>query len=159
MYIFVMRHGEAEPSLQNDQLRPLNDYGISQAQKSGDWLKLFAKNAKISLSHAMVSPFLRAQQTFQQVNLATKIADIRSNADLVPSGNCQALHYSIDHFAQEQQNVTGLLLVSHMPFVSYLVDEMCEIEELRLFSTGTIVCIDYDLEESKGRIVKTFTPE
>ncbi|GAA6185449.1 MULTISPECIES: phosphohistidine phosphatase SixA [Alteromonadaceae] len=159
MYIFVMRHGEAKPSLQNDQLRPLNDYGISQAKQSGNWLQSFAEESKVPLSHAMVSPFVRAQQTFQQVNLATKIVDIRSNSDLVPSGNCQALHYSIDQFAEQHPNVTGLLLVSHMPFVSYLVDEMCEIDELRMFSTGTIVCIDYNVEESKGHIVKTYTPK
>lgn len=159
MYIFVMRHGEAAPSLQNDQQRPLNEYGLAQAQQCGHWLKSFAQKSNLPLSHAMVSPYLRTQQTFEQVNSVIKIANVNDSSDLVPNGNCQLMHDYVDQFAASQNDITGLLLVSHMPFVSYFIDEMCDIHTSKIFSTGSIVCLDYNIEESKGYIYDSFTPD
>ncbi|GAC15260.1 phosphohistidine phosphatase SixA [Aliiglaciecola lipolytica] len=159
MYIFVMRHGEAAPSLQNDQQRPLNESGVAQAQQCGHWLESFSKRSKKPVSHAMVSPYLRTQQTFEHVSKITNIANVNENSDIVPNGNCQVMHYFIDQFAVKNNDLTGLLLVSHMPFVSYFIDEMCDIHTSKIFSTGTIVCLDYNVDESKGYIYDSFTPD
>jgi phosphohistidine phosphatase len=158
MYIFVMRHGDAVYSSHNDEQRPLSELGMSESREAAKWLKEFETSTGIEITHALVSPFLRAQQTLEQVSPLLNLQEIQNNPDIVPSGNCRLVHDFIDAYSKQQQSLAGLLLVSHMPFVSYLIDELCGQSFSRIFAAGAVVCIEYDLQQSIGCIYSDFTP-
>ncbi|GAA0853566.1 phosphohistidine phosphatase SixA [Aliiglaciecola litoralis] len=158
MYIFVMRHGEAINSLYNDKQRPLTELGISESKKASVWLRNFEATHHIEINNALVSPFLRAQQTFDKVNTLLSVENIAVSSDIVPTGDCHLAHDYINARYQDQQNTSALLIVSHMPFVSYLIDALCGAHFSRIFSTGSLVCIDYDLSASQGKVIADFNP-
>ena len=75
MNIFIMRHGEAEVMANSDKARRLTAYGIKQAFSQGEWLKQHLSTLVInSLDRILVSPYVRAQETFHQVNQAFDFA-------------------------------------------------------------------------------------
>lgn len=158
MFIFVMRHGEAVNVFNVDERRPLTSLGDAQSQLAATWLKNFEQTQNISISHALVSPFVRAQQTFEHIEHHLNISKHETVKDIVPSGNTHVAHDFIDAYCQTDGGVSGLLVVSHMPFVSYFIDELCQIHMSRIFATASIVCIDYDLSKSKGHVVAEFSP-
>lgn len=59
MQLFVMRHGQANPSGDIDSQRELTKKGFQEAQMMAKW---FNEQA-ISFQHLLVSPYIRAQQT------------------------------------------------------------------------------------------------
>lgn len=158
MYIYIMRHGEAVPDMLNDRQRPLTAVGIKEANAANNWLLEQTAVHETEVSHAFVSPYIRAQQTFAEVSTGLSLAETLTLDDIRPTGDCFTLHHFIDVFCTQRENVSALLLVSHMPFVSYLVDELCGQPLSIIFATGSILCIDYDLSQSKGRLVERFDP-
>ena len=70
MKIFIMRHGEAEVIASSDESRHLNDYGRKQSISQGQWLKTHLNSTALSVQKVIVSPYIRAQETFELVNLA-----------------------------------------------------------------------------------------
>ncbi|MDC0601860.1 phosphohistidine phosphatase SixA [Aliiglaciecola sp.] len=158
MFIFVMRHGEAVHTFNVDEHRPLTSRGDGQSQKAARWLKRYQTSQNMTISHALVSPFLRAQQTYQHIDHLLDIKFNQTAEDIVPSGDIHIAHDFVDAYCQSSSPVSGLLLVSHMPFVSYFIDELCQSQMSRIFTTASIVCIDYDLSTSKGQLVAEFSP-
>ena len=67
MKIFIMRHGEAEVMAKTDKARRLTEYGKKQAFAQGLWLAKQLNST--ALERVLVSPYQRAQETFEQVNL------------------------------------------------------------------------------------------
>ena len=68
MNIFIMRHGEAEVIANSDKSRRLTAYGIKQAFTQGQWLR---KQLELATpDRIIISPYVRAQETFEQVNQA-----------------------------------------------------------------------------------------
>ena len=68
MNIFIMRHGEAEVMANSDKARRLTAYGIKQAFTQGQWLR---KQLELATpDRIIISPYVRAQETFEQVNQA-----------------------------------------------------------------------------------------
>ncbi len=70
MKIFVMRHGEAEVIASSDEARHLNNYGRKQSISQGQWLKNHLNSTALSVQKVIVSPYVRAQETFELVNSA-----------------------------------------------------------------------------------------
>ena len=71
MKIFIMRHGEAEVVSSSDEARHLTDYGRKQSILQGQWLKKPSKfKPHLSVQKVIVSPYVRAQETFELVNSA-----------------------------------------------------------------------------------------
>mgnify|MGYP001942406546 CR=1 FL=1 len=52
----------------------------------------------------------------------------------------------------------SLLIVSHMPLVSYLVAELTLGHHSPIFQTAAIAQIDYDVEKMTGKLVKLISP-
>lgn len=169
MKIFIMRHGEAANIKGNDSLRPLTGHGMREAEKMGSWLV----SCEPKLQHIFVSPYLRAQQT------STKVFDALAKAKLLhginletidfitPAGNASQVHDFIDGLikvneylsaAGKDDDNVAILLISHMPFVSYLVAELTGSLNMPIFSTGSVAVIDYNIEEMQGKLVEMMSP-
>ena len=142
MHIIIMRHGDAEPFKKNDITRNLTDFGLQQAAEAGRWLNdYYSKSNGIEM--ALVSPYIRAQQTFEQLNLKVKVEKMHISEDITPDGNPQLVHDHIDYLVEEKKLTRNLLIVSHMPFVSFLSDELLTKKVSLLFATSSLVIIDY----------------
>lgn len=150
-----MRHGEAEPYNSSDKSRNLTLYGRSQAQQAGIWLR---QNFE-QIDMALVSPYVRAQQTLESVQQFVDVGKIETNSDIIPSGSAQLTHDYVDALLANDPNLTSLLLVAHMPIVSFLLDEFCKSQEAALFGTASIFCVDYDVSISRGHRGATFFPD
>jgi phosphohistidine phosphatase len=166
MQIYIMRHGEAANSSGDDSLRPLTEKGVLEAEMMGKWLL----EKKLKLLDVFVSPYTRAQQTCAnvtsfliQANLYTKQS---KTLDLItPSGNVKYAHDFLDGLLIQYNEVDhddkslAVLLVSHMPFVSYFVAELTDKNQTPIFPTGGIAVIDYDPKCMQGKLVDMISPE
>ena len=163
-----MRHGEAEGftghSFKSDNERKLTEQGQLEAQLMAAWL--LKKN--INFNHIFVSPFVRAQQTCAQL---FKVLDFEAiTLDFItPSGDAVQVHDFIDGLiaAQEEQKVAvnesiaidkSLLIVSHMPLISYLVSEFTHGAHSPIFTTAGIAEINYDTTKMRGKFVRMVSP-
>ena len=156
IYLFIMRHGEAEAPRLDDKSRQLTPVGREQSKAAAAWLKLhYCENGQVDL--ALVSPYRRAKQTHDMVSLDIVANKIESSEDIIPEGSPKIVSDYIDariHAAANAKNpIRSMLLVSHMPFVSYLVDELCQSYTTSLFSTASIAVIKYSLSAHKGTLV------
>lgn len=149
----LMRHGEASPNFRDDINRSLTTHGFIETQNSGVWLK----DTVHSIDKAIVSPYLRAQQTFDMVSSIVPVLHREDNSDVIPSGNASLVQDYVNVLLQESQ-ISSLLIVSHMPLVSYLLDSFCGRLESRIFSTASIALLDYDPEKNSADIVAFHNP-
>lgn len=174
MQIFIMRHGEAANIAGEDSLRPLTKKGQLEVEKMGLWLS----RSRPKFINVFVSPYLRAQQTCAQViKVFSKTAlfdDVYSknlNPEtldfITPSGNARQVHDFLDGLFQKDNAIIkddcadgeqAILLVSHMPFVSYLVAELTGSINTPIFSTGAIAVIDYNVKQMQGQLIEIVSP-
>ncbi|WP_206484615.1 phosphohistidine phosphatase SixA [Thalassotalea sp. G2M2-11] len=151
MQIFVMRHGNAVPSGPSDAQRELTELGFQEAKTMAKWLN--AQN--IHIDHVLVSPYQRAQQTAQTVIKDLEQAPMCQTLDFItPSGCVKTTHDYIDGMECCQY----LLIVSHMPFVSYLVSELTSGMASPLFQTGAIAQLEYDEQQMRGDLLTLISP-
>ncbi len=114
MNLLIMRHGEAEPyaSEYKDESRPLTDHGRKQVRAKSQ--AIAAYDPKMLLA----SPFLRTQQTADIIEASLERHAERTACDWIRSES--SVESAI--FELNQLQAEALLLVSHMPFVSMLVE-------------------------------------
>lgn len=152
MDIFVMRHGEAELMSRSDKDRCLNSRGIQQVIAQGTWLKSTAL-----LGHVIVSPYIRAQQTFEQINQIHNdqlLSKVETWDAITPYGNAHTVVSYLSVLAE--QGIESVLLVSHLPLVGEIVAALCGRNSVS-FYPSTIAQIEWDGE--MGTVVKTKYPE
>jgi phosphohistidine phosphatase len=157
MKLIIMRHGEAEALRRDDESRCLTLLGKEQAKQAGIWL---AQNLgeQVPIDLALVSTYTRAQQTYVEVQKQLKVSNQQQSTDVLPSSNAQVAHdYMLDIVMQEQQ-ISSLLIVSHMPFVSYFLEEVHAQRRSTLFDTSSIVILDYDPVARAGEMDKIYHP-
>ncbi len=114
MNLLIMRHGEAEPfgGRYQDETRPLTDFGREAVKISAQSV---AKSAPELL---LVSPLLRTQQTADLVEASLDKPSERRSCSWILSESSVA--QAVRELAQLDSEC--ILLVSHMPFVSLLVE-------------------------------------
>lgn len=154
-----MRHGQANPTGSIDHLRELTSKGYQEAKAIGHWFN----DSGICLSQIFVSPFIRAQQTANTVLGEFSLAVKSQSLDFItPSDNAERFHDYLDaviaNNPSEYTHADHLLIVSHMPLVSYLVAELTYDAQSPIFQTAAIAHIDYDVTKMKGQLVKLFAP-
>lgn len=164
MYIFIMRHGDAVTAGHNDRDRILSEKGKEQSVQSAKWLDKFISELEIKIDFSLVSPYVRAQQTFtnmkNDIDLDnTLTANSFDTEDIIPSGDIFTAHRNLNELLLQNEDTQAVLLVSHLPFVSFLLDELCAIQHSMIFATGAIACIDYDIGQSAGKLITVFTPD
>jgi phosphohistidine phosphatase len=159
MQIIIMRHGEAQMTHQNDRDRQLTTYGTEQSRQTAQWLNHYLCDANQRIEFALVSPFKRAQQTFRELNKWVDVEQELSSSDIVPSGDPDLVQAYIDDLINEKSLNQSILLVSHMPLVSYLLDTLCNVSHSLLFATAALVIVDYDVSLQEGVLVGKYVPE
>jgi len=162
MQIYIMRHGEAqnfvEQGSRDDSQRLLTQQGKQEAQVMANWLQEQTSKA----TQVFVSPYNRAQQTCEIVTTSMQVSTTTLDF-ITPSGDVKQVHDFIDGWCNDKQvesphQVQCLLIVSHMPLVSYLVAELTQSENAPIFATAGIAQIDYNVETMRGTLLNLVTP-
>ncbi|MGS0675864.1 phosphohistidine phosphatase SixA [Shewanella sp. 0m-4] len=138
MQLFLMRHGEAGYSAHSDRERTLTDNGRHHTQLMSNWLGLTIKQFDLVL----VSPYLRAQQSWQEVSKHFPEPSKWITLDeLVPSGDPEQVAHLVLAYA-EQYKAENVLVLAHMPLLGYLVSELVPGIEPPLFATSGVTLIE-----------------
>ena len=154
MQIFVMRHGQATLMGRSDSQRPLTETGRLEVERMAKWLN----NSSFTFSHILVSPFVRAQQTADILVEKLNCSASLSTLDLItPSGSAREVHDYIDG-ACSSEKYKNILIVSHLPLVSYLTAELTVECFAPIFQTGAIAQIDYNVKHMNGHVVQLVSP-
>ena len=157
--LFIMRHGEAESLRIDDKSRQLTAIGREQAVTSSQWLvEHYCPEAQFDL--ALVSPYRRTRQTFDMITLDLNVQDCTICADITPDGDPRFAHDYIDALLDTAMRSGKapqcFMIVSHMPFVSFFLDEVCSEPASALFATGSVAVVRYNLNTHKGELVSHF---
>lgn len=150
MQLFVMRHGEAETQAAKDRDRALTKNGHQQVEKMGLWLNEKTDGA---IDYALVSPYTRAQQTLECVASKLDIGGIEQCKDIIPAGRANLFVDYLSYWHLQHPQARSLLLISHMPFVSYLLDELCTQPYSKLFATASVAHLQWDPECGNARLI------
>ena len=162
MQLYIMRHGEAqnfvEQGSRDDSQRALTVQGEIEAKMMVNWLQ----KMQVSPKQVFVSPYVRAQQTcgLATTGMQTTITTVDF---ITPSGDAKQVHDFIDGWCSEQlpasaEHEQSLLIISHMPLVSYLVAELTQSGNAPIFATAGIAHIDYDTEKMQGTLQRLVSP-
>ncbi|OKY24615.1 MULTISPECIES: phosphohistidine phosphatase SixA [Thalassotalea] len=154
MQLYVMRHGQASARATSDAKRALTEQGHLEAKLMAKWLN----DNNIVFDQVFVSPFERAQQTASTLMSAVSHSAPITTIDIItPSGDAREVHDYIDGVCQADK-LESVLIISHMPLVSYLVDELTFDTVAPLFSTAAIAEISYDKQKMKGDLTRHVAP-
>lgn len=153
--IYCMRHGEAVIHAPSDAERPLSTTGQQEVHQMGRWLAQEQQDWSLVLA----SPFLRAQQTMNAVlnNLSNPPDAIQTLDGLVPSGSATDIHDFIDGEITVSR-LSNVLIVCHMPIVSYLTASLTTEHNCPLFPTAGVAKIVYDPQKSSGKLEQLLNP-
>ena len=120
MKICIVRHGSAEIGADNDSQRALTTKGTDQARGAGKWVAgLLADGVLANDTKILSSPYLRAEQTAQQIQLASKL-ELEQLNTITPAGDVDAI---VDELTQSEND---LILVSHLPLVGRLAAKLVD---------------------------------
>jgi len=137
--LVIMRHGEAEPQLSSDSERQLTQAGIREVQQMAEWLQ----HHYSAFDCIYASPYRRTQQTAQLVQQSGFCRnEVQTCVDLIPEGNPQLV---LDYFDVlfQQNPEQRIVLVSHMPLVSFLVEAFTRQGQTPIFDTAGVACLHY----------------
>ena len=139
MHLYIMRHGQAQMMASSDAQRALTSQGRDQNAQMARYLR--TKN--VVFDALLVSPFLRAQQTWQSV--CEHFPDVEHQQTLkilTPSGSA---HKTVSEIlALQAQGIKSVLLISHLPLVGYIVSELVPSAGVPAFSTSSVAHIELD---------------
>jgi len=117
--LFIIRHGEAGAHAVSDEARELTQRGQQEV----------IKNAQAQLSdkhfdYVFVSPYTRAQQTWQLIQSQGVSSDHTQNVEWVtPDVPTQP---ALDHLIELKGDDLSVLIVSHQTFSGRLVTHLCD---------------------------------
>lgn len=158
MNIWIMRHGEAGFDAPTDAARSLTNKGVENVQSQGKWLGQQLAERNIQLDKIIVSPYLRAKQTLE--NLLEGIQAVNSSQhftnvieeweEITPKGNPEMVVNYL-HFLREE-GAKQVLLVSHLPLVYDLTQSLTHHQANVMFPTATIAEISWS--QQVGEIIQ-----
>ncbi len=149
MKIYIMRHGEAEMFASSDSQRELTPNGeqasLAVAQKCVSMgIEQFDK--------VLVSPYIRAQQTWQQISQSFKSDAVQTFEEITPYGDAEDVSQYLYALAQAE-SLESILLVSHLPLVGYLTAELADGISPPMFPTSGMACVEVDAERQSGELL------
>ncbi|GAB2929486.1 phosphohistidine phosphatase SixA [Rheinheimera gaetbuli] len=152
--LVIMRHGEAEPLSSLDSQRQLTARGQQEVNQMALWLQ----QHYAAFDWIWASPYLRASQT-AELMLAKQapFSQFEIVPELVPDGDAAMFKSYFDARVSENPDAR-VLLVSHMPLVSFLVEAFTMPGNAPVFSTAQLACIDYR-PQSAGRLLERLSPQ
>ena len=149
-----MRHGEAEPLSSQDSQRQLTARGQHEVSQMALWLQ----QHYAAFDWIWASPYLRTRQT-AELMLAKQqpFSQFEIVPELVPEGDAALFKSYFDARISTQPDAR-VLLVSHMPLVSFLVEAFTVQGQAPIFTTAQLACIDYRPEQG-GRLLERLSPQ
>lgn len=148
-----MRHGEAQAQAATDSLRPLTEHGRIEVQHMAQWLV----ESYSAFDYVWVSPYLRTRETaaliLERLPQTTKLEVL---PELVPEAPAFALQQRVDLLLAAEP-AAKILMVSHMPLVSFLVEAFTTAGQAPVFSTAALCCIHYSTAKG-GRLIERNSP-
>lgn len=154
MKIFIMRHGEAEHFADSDAQRELTANG---RQASLAVAKACVEQGYRSFDKVLVSPYIRAQQTWQEIAHCFDANKVETLDDITPYGDSEQVAQYIDALIDVEQ-LESVLLVSHLPLVGYLTAEFVVDMAPPLFPTSGLACVDYQPKSKQGELLFNLRP-
>ncbi|WP_282178133.1 phosphohistidine phosphatase SixA [Vibrio nereis] len=154
MKIFIMRHGEAEHFAQSDAERALTERGRSA---SAAVAKACVEQGYQCFDKVLISPYIRAQQTWQEIATEFEAKQIEVSPDITPYGDSEQVAEYVSALV-DIEKLESVLLVSHLPLVGYLVSEFVPDMVPPMFPTSGLICIDYCSEKRSGEIAFNIQP-
>jgi phosphohistidine phosphatase len=143
MQLFLMRHGEAGFDAPSDRERKLTETGRIHSGYMANWL---GKQIN-QLDLVIVSPYLRAQQTWQEVSKhLTASRKLVVLDDVTPSGDAKKAVDVVLAYA-EQYKADNVLVIAHMPVLGFMVSELVAGIEPPLFATSAVAHIDKHMHQ------------
>lgn len=157
MKLIIMRHGEAETSNTSDKMRNLTAHGWRQTKEAAQWLATHVVNNN-QIDMALVSPYVRAQQSFESLSSVLTCKQKIDAAEFIPAAKAQKAHLVLDRFLSDHPQVESLIIVSHMPLICFLLDELLMSQQACLFDTSGLAIIEYNREVSSGVLLEFYHP-
>lgn len=149
-----MRHGQASNYASSDAQRQLTEQGFLEAKVMAKWVN----EQSFTFDKVLVSPYIRAQQTAQAfIDELDQVVEMQTVSFITPAGQASEVHDYIDGISQLEK-LSSVLVISHMPLVSYLVAEMTVDHNAPIFPTAGIALIEYDLRRMKGELTSFTSP-
>lgn len=152
MQIYIMRHGQAEMMAYSDAERNLTDTGRLESELMAKYLV----EQDVSLDAVLVSPYVRAQQTWESVSpFFEGVTNIQVLPCLTPAGSARK---SVDEIlALQAAGIESVLLVSHLPLVGYIVGELAPSAGVPAFSTSAVGHISLNDDDGFAELVSLTT--
>jgi len=147
-----MRHGQAEMMAYSDAERNLTDIGRLESELMAKYLV----EQDVSLDAVLVSPYVRAQQTWESVSpFFEGVTNIQILPCLTPAGSARK---SVDEIlALQAAGIESVLLVSHLPLVGYIVGELAPSAGVPAFSTSAVGHISLNDDDGFAELVSLTT--
>lgn len=155
MKIFIMRHGEAHHYAASDAERALTERGRNESVAVAR--VCIQQQHMGNLDKVLVSPYLRAQQTWQEMSRFFAARQIEICDDITPYGQARDVFEYIAALV-EVDPIDSLLLVSHLPLVGYLASEFVADMVPPMFPTSGMMCIEYDPPTRQGKVAWNVHP-
>ncbi len=122
MIVTIWRHGQAGSAV-SDRLRELTDTGRADLALGGPAFRRACEPRALPLpSRLLHSAWLRTTQTAALVEQALGTGDVSADDALLPGAGVGGVDACLERQFQSQAAPDHLLLVSHQPLVSRLVD-------------------------------------
>ena len=116
--LYVMRHGQAEGSAPSDELRALTPLGVQEVTLNSQNV-LSGKE----FDYVFVSPYLRAQQTWEAVlKNSVKYKRCQTVEWVTPDVSTQPI---LDELIALEGESISVLIVCHQTFAGRLVTHLC----------------------------------
>lgn len=155
MKIYIMRHGEAEHFAASDSERALTAHGIDCSISVA---KSAALNGAQEIDKVLVSPYLRAQQTWQAIESNFDAKSVETCADITPYGQSEQVFDYVTALI-DMEKLNSVMLVSHLPLVGYLTAEFVPDMIPPMFPTSGMICIEFDPETQSGQKIWHLNPQ
>jgi len=168
VYLYIVRHGEAEPVIKADELRELTEHGKWEAKRTALWLK----TQLTCFDYVYASPYIRAQQT-KDIILSRGIDFAHEEVidELTPEGDAKRVtdyvlaniddKYKDDQYRDNKDKNSekdiNIICVSHMPLVSYFIGELTGYTPI--MATAGVAKIKLDLDKWSGLLETLLAPE
>ncbi|QUM75668.1 phosphohistidine phosphatase SixA [Moritella sp. 24] len=139
MKIYIMRHGQAGLYANSDAERELTGTGRQQSADMASWLSAIEP----TLDCVLHSPYIRAAQTWNVIGNFFTVNKVEVCEDITPYGDAEFIADYVRALV-EQNNYETVLLVSHLPVVSYLTSVLTANKHMPAFATSAIACLELE---------------
>ncbi len=150
MKVVVMRHGDAVLGADDDASRALTPVGVAQSRAMAEWMLTQCP----AIDRVLVSPYLRAQQTWQSMQDLFADAIVETVHDLVPHGHAGPVG---DYLRALEGDAKQVLVISHLPLVGYLVADLCPGLTPPMFVTSAMAGVE--VNAGSGSLLWQQTPQ